>query len=146
MNFEQLHDIISEKSPSLILSTLKGLYNKTLSTTPQNENEATFASKIEKEECMIDWENKSCQEIHNLVRGIYKTPSAYFIFEDKKIKVLETKITNCESDCKCGDIAKIDKEGVTIKTKDGGIKLIRIKPEGKNEMPATAWSNGVKRR
>jgi len=145
MNFENLHDIISEKSPELIYETLVGLYNKTLTAIPQNEKYVTFAPKLAKEECLINW-NKTSSEIHNLVRGIYKTPSAYFVYNGKQIKVLETKICECCNNCECGSIICCDKEGVEIKTSNGAIKLIRVKPEGKNEINARDWYNGLKGR
>lgn len=145
MNFENLHDTISEKSPELIYDTLKGIYNGTLTSVPQNSDEATFAPKLSKEECLIDW-NKTSQEIHNLVRGIYKSPSAYFVYDGKQIKVLETKICECRENCECGNIICCDKEGVEIKTSNGALKLIRVKPEGKNEISARDWYNGLKGR
>ena len=145
MNFEKLHDIISEKSPELIYETLIGRYNKTLKSVPQNESEVTFAPKLSKEECLINW-NKTSREIHNLIRGIYKAPSAYFIHDGKQVKVLETKICDCCKNCECGNIIQCDKDGVDIKTSNGAIKLIRVKPEGKNEISARDWYNGLKGR
>ena len=89
-----------------------------------------MANKLTKEECLIDWNNTS-EDIHNLVRGVYKSPSAYFMHNDKIIKVLKTEI-------------KADKTGVYIATKNGVLKLITVKPEGKGEMLARDWYNGVK--
>ena len=36
--------------------------------------------------------NESAQEIHNLVRGVYKCPSAFFEYQGKIIKVIETEV------------------------------------------------------
>ena len=72
-----------------------------------------FADKLQKEECKIDW-NKSAQEIHNLVRGVYKCPSAHFEYQGKIIKVLETKPLNETLDAKFYDkeIDKVENDGV----------------------------------
>ena len=91
---------------------------------------------------MIDW-NKSAKEIHNLVRGIYKSPSAYFIYNNKIIKVLETKV---KQGCgKCGEFVRYSKEGVEVACGKDSILLVKVKPEGKGEMYARDWANGLKK-
>ena len=101
-----------------------------------------MANKLTKEECLIDW-SKSNFEIHNLVRGICRCPSAYFIFNDKIIKVIETTPINGSG--KIGEIVAHSKEGVDIGCGEGLLRLLKIKPEGKGEMLAKDWYNGVKK-
>jgi len=144
MHFEQLHDIISDLAPDLIKKTLIGIKNSEINPVKQDEALVTIAKKLQKDEDKIDF-NKSAEAIHNLVRGIYKTPSAYFTFKDKKIKVLETKVTDNQTkhDRVC-QILKISKDGIEVSTSIGSLLLIKIKPEGKGEMDASAWVNGAK--
>ena len=144
MNFEQLHDEISELAPELIAKTLTGLANGSITPQKQDENFVTVAKKLQKEEEKIEL-SKSAEEIHNLVRGIYKSPSAYLTFKDKTIKVLKTKVTDMETiHQEVGKILKISKDGIEISTGKGSILLITIKPEGKGEMLSSAWINGAK--
>ena len=144
MNCQELFEIISSLSPKLIESTLKGLVDKSITPQKQPDTGVCMANKLTKEETQIDW-NNSAQNIHNLVRGIYKSPSAYFIHNDKIIKVLETKVLN-ESNPKIGEIYEANKEGLKIACKDGCILLKKVKPEGKGEMFARDWYNGLKSR
>ena len=61
------------------------------------------------------------------------------------IKVLKREpIYDIELQENFGEIIKVDKTGVYISTKDGAIKLVTVKPEGKGEMFARDWYNGVK--
>ena len=143
MTCEDLWLKISEDSPELLDKTLIGLYNKTLSPCPQCEDGVCMADKLKKEETLIDW-TKSAKEIHNLVRGVYKSPSAYFIYNDKIIKVLKTKVEPETSSVEIGKIVKTDKNGVIMQTGKGHLRLITVKPEGKGEMSASAWHNGIK--
>jgi methionyl-tRNA formyltransferase len=145
MTCVDLWEKIAEDSPKLLEETLIGLYGNKLTPTPQCKDGVCMANKLSKEECKIDW-NKTSQEIHNLVRGVYKSPSAFFNYNNKLIKVLKTEIvTDCECTTKnCGEIIKSTKDGVYFSTKDGVIKLITVKPEGKGEMQAKDWYNGVK--
>lgn len=143
MTCEDLWLKISEDSPELLGQTLIGLYEKTLSPCKQCEDGVCNAEKLRKEETLIDW-NKSAKSIHNLVRGVYHSPSAYFIHNNKIVKVLKTKVEDNSKLCSVGMIAKSDKNGVLIQAGDGLIRLITVKPEGKGEMSARDWYNGLK--
>ncbi|MBR2525075.1 methionyl-tRNA formyltransferase [bacterium] len=141
LNCVQLFDIVAEKSPEMIEKTLIGLVEKTITPEKQCENGVCMANKLTKEECKIDW-SKSAHELHNLVRGIYQCPSAYFNFNDKIIKVLETEVMGGKGSE--GEFINISKEGVEVACGDGSLLLKRVKPEGKGEMSARDWYNGVK--
>lgn len=143
MNCEELAIQISELSPKLLEETLKGLYSKTLTPIPQGEEGVCMANKVSKEETLIDWA-KTSLEIHNLVRGIYKSPGAYFVFNDKIIKIMETVCGNSFENNDYGSILGVTKEGVEFACKGGSIIVKKVKPEGKGEMFARDWYNGVK--
>ena len=143
MTCEDLWLKISEDSPELLAKTLTGLFNNTIYPCKQCENGICTADKLRKEETLIDWK-KSAKEIHNLVRGVYKSPSAYFIYNEKIIKVLKTKVENNENKNQIGEMIKSDKNGVVFQTGNGCIRLLTVKPEGKGEMSASAWANGLK--
>lgn len=142
MNCEELWNEIAEKSPKMIEETLKGLQNKTLTPQKQCEDGVCMANKLTKEECLIDW-TKTNIEIHNLIRGICRCPSAYFLFNEKIIKVIESEAVDGSGEV--GKIVNHSKEGVDIACGKGLLRLIKVKPEGKGEMFAKDWYNGVKK-
>ena len=139
MNCVDLFEEISDKSPKLLEQTLSGIVSGTLKPEKQCENGVCMANKLTKEETLIDW-SKPAKEIHNLVRGIYKFPSAYFIHNGKIIKVLETRVVNGTG--RCGEFVRVSKEGVEVASGKDCILLIKVKPEGKGEMFARDWANG----
>lgn len=142
MNCVELFELCSEHSPKLLEQTLLGLVEETLCPIPQCEDGVCFADKLKKEECKIDW-TKSASQIHNLVRGVYKCPSAYFEYKGKIIKVLETQPLEQDSDDEPGDFININKQGIDVKTGEGTLRIIKVKPEGKGEMFARDWANGL---
>ena len=144
MNCMELFEICATKSPELIEKTLLGLVDGSITPTKQCEDGICFADKLQKEECAINW-NKSAQEIHNLVRGVYKCPSAYFEYQGKIIKVLETESLEEDLNGNIGDFVKISKLGIDVKTGNGTLRLIKVKPEGKGEMFARDWGNGLRK-
>lgn len=147
MNYEELFELIAQKSPQLIEMTLVNVKNGALQPIEQHHEKATYAHKIKKEDAQIDW-TKSAREIHNLVRGLYKSPSAHCFFNDKLIKIMETRIADEEIPVgflgESGEIIKIVKEGIEVATTQGILLITKVKPEGKGEMFAKDWFNGVK--
>ncbi|MBR1681558.1 methionyl-tRNA formyltransferase [bacterium] len=141
LNCVQLFDIVADKSPEMIEQTLIGLVENTITPEKQCEDGVCMANKLSKEECKIDW-SKSAKDLHNLVRGIYQCPSAYFNFNDKIIKVLETEVLNGKGSE--GEFINVTKDGIEVACGSGSLLLKRVKPEGKGEMPARDWYNGVK--
>ena len=144
MNCQELSDKINDLSPELIEKTLKGLINGTIIPEPQCEDGICMANKLTKEETAINW-NNSAENIHNLVRGIYKSPCAYFLHDGKIIKVLETEVIQGDKGI-CGEIIKVAKNGIEIGCGKDCILLKKVKPEGKGEMSARDWYNGLKNR
>ncbi len=143
MNVIELMDIISKKSPALLDKTLKGLYNNTLKPTPQDNSKATYTKKLQKEQKIIDW-NMSAFELHNKIRSMYKINTNHTTFNGKILKVLKTLPIEDNSSFLPSQTIKIDDEGIIVKCSDDAIKLITVKPEGKNEMKASDWARGAR--
>ena len=140
----ELKDIISEKSPALLCSTLKGLYSGELKPQKQCCEGVTIAKKFVKQDGLIDW-NRSAKDIHNQVRSMVDFPTAYTMFNDKLLKVIETQVVS--SDCKsvqCGEILCVTKNGIEINTKEGTLLITKVKPESKGVMNAYDFANGAK--
>lgn len=147
MNYEELFELIAQKAPELIKVTLLNIKSGALKPTAQVHEKATYAKKINKEDAQIDWQ-KPAREIHNLIRGLYKSPSAHCFFRGKLVKIMETRVVDNEIPVnfvgEAGEILKISKEGIEIATEKGILLVVKVKPEGKGEMFARDWSNGAK--
>lgn len=142
MTCVDLFERISDESPELIEKTLIGLLDKSITPQKQCGTGVCMANKLTKEETLIDW-TKSAEQIHNLVRGIYKFPSAYFVHNNKIVKVLETRVI--KNSGKCGEFTNISKDGIEVGCGKDCLLLVKVKPEGKGEMFARDWANGLKK-
>lgn len=142
MNVIDLMEKISSLSPELLDKTLKGLYNNTLKAIRQDDSKATFTKKIKKEEKLIDW-NMNAFDLHNKIRSMYKINTNHTFFNGKIVKVLKT-IPLEATNCSCGMVEEVAKDGVIVGCKNGAIKLLVVKPEGKAEMQASAWACGAR--
>ncbi|MGE0755133.1 MAG: methionyl-tRNA formyltransferase [Alphaproteobacteria bacterium] len=90
-----LHDMLAAQAGSLVLLALEGLKNGSIIPQKQSEDGVTYAKKISKEECHIDW-NKPAEEIYNHIRSLSPSPGAYFIYNGEKIKIFSAQ--RCTSD------------------------------------------------
>lgn len=143
MNYVELFNLIAEKSPELIQMTLINMKCGAIKPIEQHHEKVTYAHKITKEEAQINWD-QSARQIHNLVRGLYKFPSANCFFNGKFIKILETRVIEDSFKGTAGEVLKVTKEGIEIATVEGILRIQVVKPEGKGELLARDWANGAK--
>ena len=141
-NVGSLHDRLSLMGASLLLKTLPSIFERTNKRIVQDDEEATFAYNVTREEEHIDF-NKTALEIYNQIRGLYPFPIANFILDDKEYKVISAYIGE-KVNTEPGVITNIYKEGIGISSKDKEIVITRLKPEGKKEMSAVDFINGIK--
>lgn len=139
-----LHDKLSKLGSELLIETLPSILNGTNERISQDESKVTFAKIIKPEDEIIDF-SKTSREIYNQIRGLNSFPGAYFILDGKRIKVWESRIENEYFAEKLdGEVVKLYKDGIGIKTDNGLIVLTQIQPEGKPKMSARDYINGLK--
>lgn len=137
-----LHDVLSKLGAELLIQTLPSIIEKTNERKKQNEEEATYAFNIKREDEQIDF-NKTGKEILNKIRGLNPWPLANFTLEEKEIKVLAATFQERKCEEENGTIIEVNKKRLGITCKDGIIYLEKVKPFGKKEMNITDYLNGV---
>ena len=142
-NFEIIHDRLAALGASLLIDTVKGLERGDMTPIPQGEG-ATYAAKIEKSDCLIDFSRPVC-EIHNLIRGLSPMPLAFTHTPDGKLlKITESRIFSSEkADAESGTVISTDGE-IRVACGDGIISILGVVPEGKGKMRASDFINGRK--
>jgi len=138
----ELHDKLANLSPDLLLKTIQGLDSKTIKPIRQDDAEASFAPKIEKNDAKINWDN-SAQEIKNLIRALNPVPGAYSLFENKRLKIFKSEEVREESLSPPGTITEI-KKGIGFKVCCGSnsLLILQVQPEAKKIMTAIEFSQG----
>jgi methionyl-tRNA formyltransferase len=144
----ELWNRLSKIGGKLLCDTLEQIENKTVTRTPQGED-YTLAPMLSKEIAEINWDNKTSQEIKNLVRGLNPIMGAYTTYKDKKIKFWKVEVVKeCDIDQQGKDPGQIlvanDKQGLYVKTTDGVIKVIEIQGENSKRMNICDFLRGNK--
>ncbi|HOY71052.1 MAG TPA: methionyl-tRNA formyltransferase [Methylotenera sp.] len=84
---QTLHDALAKKGAELMVQAMQTLaVDGVLPSTPQDENLATYAHKLEKSEAKIDWQ-KSAAEISRQVRAFNPFPVATAQFRGETCKI-----------------------------------------------------------
>ena len=138
----ELHDILSEMGKELLIKTLPSILDGTNNRVKQNNDEATFGKIIKREDEVVDF-NETTINVHNKIRGLSPFPCAYSLLDNKIIKIYKAKIGESNKNGEPGEIINIYKDGVGVKTNDGEIVLLEIKPEGKKKMSVSDYLNGI---
>ena len=144
-NVGTIHDKLSLLGSKLLIDTLPDIIEGNVNRIKQNDNEATYCHNITHDEEMIDF-NKNCRDIFNQVRGMNPFPVSYILLNNKVLKIYEVayEITSKYQDKRNGTIVFKDKKNLLIKAKDGIIKVINLKKEGKKRMSIGEYLNGEK--
>ena len=141
-NLDYIYSKMSNLGMELLKDTLPLIFNNTNERIKQDESLVTFGLNITKEEEKIDF-NKQAREVHNQIRGLSSIPGAYCLFNNKRMKVYGSILTNIESKGKPGMIVSTDKNGIYVNTKDKQIILTDIKIEGKKRCLVRDYLNGI---
>lgn len=147
-NVGELESRLAKLGSDLILRSLDVLKTGKSEFKKQDESLVTLAPKLSPEDGHIRWERSSI-EIHNQIRGMTPKPGSYAMFKEKRLEVLEAapnieyRISNTE--LRPGQVATADKNiGLIIKTGNGALSLVKVKPQGKNVMSGEEFIWGYK--
>lgn len=143
-NFESVHDKLGECGASLIVRTLAELEAGTAKRIPQDDSLATYAAKITKEDCAIDF-SRDAREVHDLIRGLSPIPLSFTHTADGKLlKVISAHVSDRDTEHDtCGEVLSLE-DGITVSCRHGSVTLDRVLPEGKSRMSATDFIRGRK--
>ncbi len=144
-NFETIHDKMGVCGAEVLLRTIAQIKNGTLVRIQQDESRATYAAKIEKTDCELDF-SRSAQELHNTVRGLSPVPLAFTHTPDGKLlKIVSAEVSSADTNsAPAGTVLSITGGKVTVACGSGTLAITAVKPEGKGQMTAAAWINGRK--
>ena len=132
---EELFCRLSGITAELLVNTIDDLENGNITPQKQDEEKASYAPIIKKEMALLDFENKTAEEIHNAVRGYYSWPCAYFLLEGKRVKIIKAAVSD-NTGAKAGTVIKSD-DSLVIACKGGtAVELVTVQPEGSKPMTA----------
>ena len=137
--YKELAEKMSKEGGKLILDALKLIEEEKAVFIEQNEAEATYAKKIEKYECKINW-NKNAEEVIAKINALNSNLGSWFEINGNRVKIIEAK----EIKNKKGKPGILLDENFTIACLTNAVQILKLKKEGKQQMSAEEFLRGNK--
>ncbi|MDD0969490.1 MULTISPECIES: methionyl-tRNA formyltransferase [Pseudomonas] len=124
-----LHDRLAEMGPTAVVQAIAGLAAGTLEGEVQNDELATYAHKLNKDEARIDW-SRPAVELERLVRAFNPWPITHSTLNGEALKVLAA--TLADGNGAPGTILGASKDGLLVACGEQALCLTRLQlPGGK---------------
>ncbi len=135
-SYLELSKKMSEIGAKLILDSMKLIQNNEATFIEQKESEATYAKKIQKKECKINW-NESAKKIIAKINAFNPNPGCWFEIAKERIKIIKA----IEKD-KTGEVGTIIDNKMTIACSRNAVQILELKKEGKKQMLVDEYLRG----
>ncbi len=143
-DFETVHDTSLAIGSRLLSDTIYEIESGRATRTPQDNSLATYAKKVEKEDCLIDFSLDS-EVVSARIRGVTPIPGAFTYLNGKMLKVARVKAVLGNG--KVGEVIDVNGIGdgsITVACASGAIRILQVIPEGKGKMSAGDFVRGRK--
>ncbi len=152
-NFGAVHRRLSLMGAGLLLETLDLMAAGKLAGFPQDNEKATYAPPISREDEIIDWGRRAL-DIKNQVRGLDPWPGARTRLGQRVMKIWKVKEKDGCSGAgrppgeaagpEPGEIVGITAEGLEVQCGDCSLVIRELQLEGGKRMDAAEFLRGVK--
>jgi len=139
---ETMGDVYSrlmEIGSNVLLDAINEIQSDSYSALIQDDDKATPAPKIFREDCHIDF-NLSVKKVHNKIRGLSPFPTAWAILDGEKVNIYRSQL---------GPIVNIDPGEILVREdkllvgcNDGTVELLEIQFPGKKKMETQIFLQG----
>jgi methionyl-tRNA formyltransferase len=132
---------LSLSGARLLVDTLDGIEDGTVTPTPQPETDAqvSYASKINVEDAFIDW-TRPAEAVDRLVRACAPAPGAWTTFRGERFKINSAHISDTVLP---PGVLEITKRSVRVGSGTLALQLGNVQAQGKKPMTAADWARGV---
>jgi methionyl-tRNA formyltransferase len=131
-----LHNSLADLGAQLLTRALAEVAAGTLRATPQPDDGATYARKLEREEGRLDWTN-TAEQLDRVVRALNPQPGVWFEYAGERIKVLAAEVIDC-----AGRPGHILDEYLTVSCGEQAFRPRLLQRPGRAPMETAAFLRG----
>ncbi len=144
MTAGELHDVLAQLGADLMVRAMAALERGSLALTPQPQEGALYAAKIDKAETRVDW-STAAGEVHNHIRGLSPFPGAWcemeFAGKWERVKLLRSRLADSGSG-KPGTVTATENR-LTVACGEGAVELVTLQRAGGKPMGAADFLRGA---
>jgi methionyl-tRNA formyltransferase len=145
-NAGELHDRMKEIGANLVVQTIQGLVDGSLTEKPQKMADPSTlktAPKIFTADCEINW-NDPVHKIHNQIRGLSPFPGAFTLLNNKALKIFKARPEINNHTLENGKMETDGKSWLRFSALDGYVYMEDLQLEGKKRMAITDFLRGYR--
>ncbi len=134
---------LAQMGAKLFMKTLNVLEQGELSSTPQDEGQATYCKMLTRDSGKIDT-TAPRQIIHNLIRGTNPWPGAYALLGEEKLKLWRTVLSEAEppEGLHVGGLFGDQKRGLFLRCADGTLEITELQAAGGKKLDGRTFLRG----
>ncbi|MBY5457944.1 methionyl-tRNA formyltransferase [Rhizobium leguminosarum] len=141
MTAGELHDRLMLVGAKAMAEAMVKLEMNDLPLTPQPEDGALYAAKIDKAETRIDF-SRDAKDVHNHIRGLAPFPGAWFELEiggkPERVKVLASELAEGQ-----GAAGQLLTDDLVVACASGAVRLTRLQKAGGKPLAAADFLRGT---
>lgn len=139
--FETLFDKMAAAGAEALMAAIPGIISGTLSPEKQEDSLSTYAAKIEKGDCRLDF-SASAAAVHNRIRGLSPFPLASTVRGNTVLKFVKSRLTDRVSDKLCGSLLAEGGSLFVVCGDQACVEILELLPAGKKRMSAADYLRG----
>ncbi len=125
-NYSELEKELANEGAELLINFIDRL-DGSIQFAKQNDTQACYAKKIQKQEALIDW-TENAERINRRINAYNPSPCAWFSLNNKRIKILKAEVIHEK-----GEAGKIMNEEFLIGCGINSIRPLLLRVEGKQD-------------
>ena len=125
-NYSELEKELANEGAELLINFIDKL-DDSIQFAKQNDTQACYAKKIQKQEALIDW-TENAEKINRRINAYNPSPCAWFSLNNKRIKILKAEVIHEK-----GEAGKIMNEEFLIGCGINSIRPLLLRVEGKQD-------------
>ena len=133
---------LAETGAGLLVATLDGLEEGTVTAVPQPVDGVSLAPKLTAEDARVDWRAPALR-VDRVVRACTPAPGAWTTFRGQRVKLGPVLPDPAATDLAPGALRR-DRDAVRVGTGSHAVRLGGVQPPGGTSVPALAWANGAR--
>jgi len=137
----ELSPRLARAGADLLVETLKGLADGSITPQPQDNSEASLAPILKKEDGQIDW-NWPARKIFNRTRGLLPWPGAYSFFRGQMFHIWKARVSSEAMSGQPGQLVPEKKRLFIVCGQGTALEALEVQIEGRKRMPVESFLNG----
>ncbi len=142
-NLVRLHDDLALLGAESVIQVLYNIDYYMENKTKQDDSKATYCTKINKEDGLIDWD-ESAESIYNKVRAFTPILNVYTFFKGERFIVTDSSFRDSALNESPGTIIGVNEASIDVACKKGVLSIKKLKVPGKREMTVKDYLKGNK--